>query len=97
MQSQSQFQSQHPPPHHPNLSRSLFNNPWTLAATTPSTSTSTYWPAFSARSQPPHGFPLPDQSQPILGTRSQFQNPPTSARQGRQTRLGPLDLDRGHF
>jgi hypothetical protein len=45
---QSQSQSQRPPPHHANLSRSLFHNPWTLADTTPSTSTSTYWPAFSA-------------------------------------------------
>src|SRR6267154_3233823 len=45
---QSQSQSQRPPPHHANLSRSLFQNPWTLPDTTPSTSTSTYWPAFSA-------------------------------------------------
>jgi hypothetical protein len=40
MQSQSQR-----PPHHANASRSLFQNPWTLAETTLGTSTSTYWPA----------------------------------------------------
>jgi hypothetical protein len=45
---QSQSQSQRPPLHHANLSRSLFHNPWTLTDTTLSTSTSTYWPAFSA-------------------------------------------------
>ena len=43
MQSQPQR-----PPHHANLSRSLFQNPWMLADTTQSTSKSTYWPAFSA-------------------------------------------------
>ena len=43
------MQSQRPP-HHANHSRSQFQNQWTLAETTPSTSTtSTYWwPTFSA-------------------------------------------------
>ena len=43
-----QSQPQRPPPHHANFSRSLFQNPWMLADTSPSTSKSTYWPAFSA-------------------------------------------------
>ena len=37
------------PPHHAHHSRSLFQNRWTPAEATPNTSTtSTYWPAFSA-------------------------------------------------
>jgi hypothetical protein len=37
------------PPHHAHHSRSLFQNRWTPAEATPSTSTTpTYWPAFSA-------------------------------------------------
>ena len=45
---QSQSESQRPPPHHANHSRSLFHNPWTLPDTITSTSTTTYWPSFSA-------------------------------------------------
>jgi len=49
------------------------------------------------RSQPLHSLHLAEKSEYILSTRSRLRNSPTSARQGRQTRLGPLDLERGIF
>ena len=49
------------------------------------------------RFQPLHSLHHPEKSEYILSTRSQLRNSPTLARQGRQTRLGPLDLERGIF
>jgi hypothetical protein len=49
------------------------------------------------QSLPLHDHQFPDKSQLILSTRSQLRYSPTRARQGRQTRLGALDLDRGVF
>jgi hypothetical protein len=88
---------QAPPPHLANLSRSLFQNPWTLPDMTPSTSTFTYRPAFSAALNLYLDLHLPDKSHRILCTRSQLRNSPALTCQGRQSRLGPLDLDRGVF
>ena len=87
MESQSQSQR---PPHHAKRSRSHF----ITHGISQKRLRAHLWPLSAGlKSQPPslHNLHLPDQSQHILGTRTQLRNLSTPTHQGCQSRLGRLD------